>query len=168
MAAANYDLLIEQGATFRFKMYYGHKQYDSNGVLIVDASGNAVMAPYDITGCHARLQIRQNRQSPVLVSATTTNGGIVIPNGTDGLMLICLTDEATDNLVITRAKYDMEISYPSGDVVRILQGKVSISPNITQGSDPDNIDDTIGDPGSIPEQDVDRDAQVLSQPITFE
>ncbi len=160
MAAATYDLFIEQGATFRFTMHYGRK----TGALDVD--GNPVVEPYDITGCKARMQIRQRRDSQVLIAATTTNGGILIPTGTDGKLQITITDEATDSLNVKKALYDLELSYPSGDVVRILQGKVTISPNITRGADADNISTGLGDQFDVDEQDVDVDTDVTDQPST--
>ncbi len=166
MAAATYDLLIEQGATFRFTAVYGHKTFDSNGQVVVDAQGNVVYTPYDITGCKARMQVRQRRGSKVLVSATTSNGGIEIPVGTDGKLRVTITDEATDSLDIAKARYDLEISYPSGDVVRVLQGNVRISPNITQDADLDDISDQDSGDFDVDEQDVDADKLVTSQPST--
>ncbi len=160
MAAATYDLYIEQGATFRLTMIYGRK----DGTL--DVNGNSNVEPYDITGCHARMQIRARRGAQVQSSATTTSGGIQIPTGTDGKIIITITDEATDSLTGKRAVYDLEVSYPSGDVVRILQGKVTISPNITQGADADNISTGIGDQYEVDEEDVDVDTKVTQQPTT--
>lgn len=133
MAAAAYDLYIEQGATFRFTMIYGRR----DGT--VDADGNPVVIPYDITGCAARMQIRQRRGAVVAAAATTTNGGIVFDNPTTGKMVITFTDELTQSLTFKRAQYDLELAFPSGDVLRILEGKITVSPNITQPSMLDNI-----------------------------
>lgn len=160
MSAASYDLAIEQGATFRFTMVYGRK----DGTL--DSDGNPIVIPYDITGCVARMQIRQRRGSEVLISATTSNGGIVITDALAGKLTVTITDEATESLTITRAKYDLEIGFPSGDVLRILQGSVKISPNITQDADLDNVSigsDVVYDTN---EQDVDMDTLVTDQPST--
>ncbi len=160
MAAATYDLYIEQGATFRFTMVYGHK----DGT--VDADGNPNVVPYDLTGCKARMQIRQRRGGEVLVSATTTNGGIVIPDPTNGRLVVTITDEATDSLNVPRAKYDLEVSYPSGDVIRILQGKVTVNPNITQDADLEEISQGVTRVYDVDEQDVDMDTKVTDQPST--
>lgn len=161
MAAADYDLYIEQGATFRFTLIYGHK----DGT--VDSDGNANVLPYDLTGCKIRMQIRQRRGSEVLIAATTTNGGIVIdPDPTTGKMTITITDEATDSLTISKAKYDLEVGYPSGDVLRILQGSVKISPNITQDADAANISTGVTTVYDTDEQDVSMDTLVDDQPST--
>ncbi len=160
MAAATYDFYIEQGATFRFTMIYGHK----DGTL--DADGNPNVVPYDLTGCKARMQIRQRRGAKVLISATTTNGGIKIDDPEAGRIVVTITDEATDSLDVTKAKYDLEISYPSGDVVRILEGSVRISPNITQDADTDNVSTGVATTYEVDEQDVDMDTLVDDQPST--
>lgn len=160
MSAANYDLGIEQGATFRFTMIYGRK----DGT--VDTDGNPIVIPYDLTGCVARMQIRQRRGSEVLISATTKNGGIVIIDPPAGKMIVTVTDEATESLTITRAKYDLEVGFPSGDVLRVLQGSVKISPNITQDADLDNVSTGTEVVFDTNEQDVDMDTLVLDQPST--
>lgn len=160
MPAASYDLYIEQGATFRFSMVYGH--YDGT----LDSSGNDTVIPYDITGCQIRIQIRQRRGSMVLIAATSRNGGVVIDDGPAGKFTVTVSDEATDSLTITKAKYDLEISWPSGDVNRIIQGNVVINPNITQGADPSNISDGLGDQYQIDEMDVEVDTDINTQAST--
>lgn len=160
MPAANYDLWIEQGATFRFAMVFGFR----DGTL--DADGNPTMTPYDLTGCKVRMQIRRSRGSEVLVSATTSNGGIKVTDPVGGRIEVTITDEATDSLNVSRAKYDLEVGYPSGDVVRAIQGNVRVSPNITQDSDAANVAAPWTRDG-IDEQDVDKDDLVEDQPSTF-
>jgi hypothetical protein len=142
MPASTYDLYIEQGATFRFTMVYGYR----DGTLDVD--GNPVLIPYDITGCDIRMQIRQRRGTPALITATTGNGAILIDDPTGGKFVMSFTSAMTNTLTMKRAAYDIEVEYPSGDVLRILQGKVNISPNITQDADPN--DDPVDPPVSTP------------------
>lgn len=149
MSAANHDLYVEQGATFRLSLVYGRK----DGTLDVD--GNPVIIPYDLTGCQIRTQIRQRRGSEVLISATTQNEGIAIDDDpTTGRMTITFSREATNSLNLSRAKYDIEVQFPSMDVVRIMQGNVKISGNITQDADLANV--SPGDTGDydLDEQDV--------------
>lgn len=126
MVAANFDLYIEQGATFRLAMVYGRKDGTT------DSQGNLIVTPYDITGCIARMQIRPRRQGVVLASATTTNGGIEITDPLAGKLVITIHPDATDLLTMRKALYDLELQYPSGDIVRVLQGAVTISANITE------------------------------------
>lgn len=160
MSAAKYNLYIEQGTTFRFSMIYGFK----NGTF--DTDGNENVTPYDITDCKLRMQIRQRRGGEVLIAATTTNGGITIDDPLAGKISVCITDEATDSLTVTRAKYDLEIGWPSGDVLRILQGSVSIDPNITQDADYDNISPGVTTVFDLDEQDVEMDTDIDDQAAT--
>lgn len=160
MSAAKYNMYIEQGSTFRFTMWYGRK----DGT--VDAQGNDNWVPYDLTGCKLRMQIRQRRGSEVLVSATTTNGGITIDDAAAGKLSVTITDEATDSLTMTKAKFDLEVGFPSGDVLRILQGSVTISPNITQDADLDNVSSGVSTVYDTDEQDVDMDTDIQDQPAT--
>jgi hypothetical protein len=147
MAAANFDIYVEQGATWRLSLVYGRK----DGTL--DSQGNPNVVPYDLTGCIARMQIRQRRGSEVLISTTTLNGGIVFDTDlTSGKMRISISDEATDSLTMRSAKYDLELEYPSGDVVRLLQGNVTISGNITQDADLDNISPGVTYPYELDEE----------------
>ena len=45
---------------------------------------------------------------------------------------IVITDTQTDLLELRRAVYDLELVWPSGDVLRLMQGKVIISLNVTE------------------------------------
>lgn len=161
MPAGNYDLYIEQGATLRFSAVYGYK----DGTLDVD--GNENVLPYDLAGCRLRMQIRQRQGGLVYASATTSNGGIVINTPTtDGKFTVTLTDELTDTFTFVRGKWDLEVGWPSGDVARILQGKVTVSPNITQDADLEDISTGLGAVYDVGEQDVDVDTLIDAQPGT--
>ncbi len=149
MSAGQYDLYIEQGATFRTVLTYLHR----DGT--VDVNGDPIAVPYDLTGCEVRMQIRQRRGTEVLISVTTANGAIVIdPDPTTGRMVITISDEATDSLTMSRARYDLEVEYPSGDVIRLIEGRVSISGNITQDTDLVNISPGVTTVYQVDEEDV--------------
>jgi hypothetical protein len=147
VTAATYDIYVEQGATFRMSLIYGHK----SGTL--DADGNEIITPYDLSGVLVRLQIRQRTGSVVLISATTGNGGIFLDLVT-ARVTITFPAKATDLLTMRRAKYDLELQFPSGDVVRLVQGKVTISAAITQGANLVDITSSIGPAYEVQEQDI--------------
>ena len=128
MAAATLDLTIEQGATFRLSFVYGTRGAD-------DVDGNPTIGtPHNLTGCSAKMQIRQRAGEPVLIDLETVTdpsvAGIML-GGVDGTVAIHIPDELTDTLVVRRARYDLKIIYPSGDERRILKGKVTIDPATT-------------------------------------
>lgn len=91
------------------------------------------VAPVDLTGCIARAYIREkyNSVSPLL-SMTTENGRIAL-GGAAGTIDITLSADATASLPSLRrdARWDLEIEWPDGDVCRLLQGAVTISPEVT-------------------------------------
>lgn len=125
--AASYPLKVDQGETFRLSLVYALPGPTSDDPVV----------PIDITDYTARMQIREKYASPVLVEATTENGGIEIV-GEEGRINLVLTDVQTDTLGAkgdkprTSALYDLEIVSPGGDVKRVVEGSVTINPNITR------------------------------------
>jgi hypothetical protein len=145
MPAVQRSLYIEQGATYVLRLQW--RQPDTT-----DDFGNVTQGdPYDLTGWVSRMQIRQKQGAPALVNATTENGKITLgvdpdnpeatPDPTTGRIQVVLSDEDTDLLTVKAAKYDLEVEDVSGRVYRLLQGDVTVSPNITQESD----DPVVGD-----------------------
>ncbi len=133
MPAKTMDLLIEQGATFELDFTW----MDTD----VDPDGTAHNVPKDLTGCTARMQVRTGYARDVLIDATSENGDIVL--GTGGAVKILLSDTLTDSAPLTvdaagkqrflkRAVYDLEVQWPTGRVDRVLEGRVTFSPNITR------------------------------------
>lgn len=116
MAAASYDLLIEQGATF------------IKDLVWKDSTGTAI----DVTGYTARMQIRRNKSAvDVLLTATTENGYITMGT-TDGAIDIEIPDTVTAALTATRGMYDLEVISPGGVVTRLIEGTVEISREVTR------------------------------------
>lgn len=135
MPAVQRDLYIEQGATFSL-----HFQWCGQGPVVdgVVTPGD----PHDLTGWIARMEVRKAQHETALASATTTNDKIhlgAIPGDwdatldpTNGRIEVRLEAEDTDLLSIRTLKYDLEVEDPEGTVYRLLQGSVTVDPNITQ------------------------------------
>jgi hypothetical protein len=121
MVAAKKDLYIEQGATFELSFVWHEGTAEAPG------------DPRDLTGAEARMQIRKSQQSAALLTATSTGEDPKITlGGTEGTVDLLLTDEDTDTLTSKQALYDLEVELADGKVYRLLQGKVTVDPNITQ------------------------------------
>lgn len=91
-------------------------------------------APVDLTGCTARMQVRDKIASPtVLLELTTENGGISL-GGTAGTVTLYLDDEATAAITWTAGVYDLEIVLADGDVRRFLAGVVVVLPEVTRAT----------------------------------
>lgn len=115
---AKLNLTIYQGATFRKRMVWKVKK---TGV------------PVDLTGCTARMQVREEIESPiVLLSLTTENGGIAL-GGVDGTVDLYLDDGDTEAIKSWQSgKWDLEVVHPGGDVTRLVQGSISVSREVTR------------------------------------
>ena len=117
MAAAKLKLLIEQGATFR-------------KVLTWKAGTPAV--PVDLTGCTARMHIREEIASGVILHSLTTEDGGITLGGTNGTIELFISPVDSALFVFSSAVYDLEIVFSPTDVSRLLYGTVTVSPEVTR------------------------------------
>lgn len=117
MTPATVDLTIYQGATFSRTFQW--------------KTGTPAVA-VNLTGYTARMQIRRKiTDTDVVLSLTTSNGGITITNAAQGTFQIDITATQTEALTIKAGVYDLEMV--SGAVVtRLLQGAISVSPEVTR------------------------------------
>lgn len=119
MPAAKLNLSIEQGATWRYTLLA--KQG-------LSASGPAL----NLTGYTARMQLRaQLPDVDDLVTLSTANGRITITPLMGRIELLLSADE-TAELAFEAAVYDLELMSPTGEVTRLVQGRVSLSPEVTR------------------------------------
>lgn len=126
MAAGVHNIALEQGSTFRLHLTWGTRGTDAQGNPIIEV-------PYDLTGCTARMQIRNRAGGTLLLELNTENGGIDL-GGTDGTIDVLITDEQTDSLEVRRAKYDLEVYFPNGDTRRPVKGDVTVDQVVTRGT----------------------------------
>lgn len=115
---AKLKFTIYQGATFRKRLTW---------------TGPApTRTPIDLTGCTARMQVRPDIESAtVLVELNTTNGGIAL-GGMAGTIELFVSDDASTLFTWTAGVWDLEIEFPGGDVRRLAQGSISVSPEVTR------------------------------------
>lgn len=117
MTAAKLKLVIEQGATFN--------------KVITWKTGNPPLA-VNLTGCTARMQIRETIQATnVLASLTTENGGITL-GGSAGTITLLINAADTTLYAWTAGVWDIEIMTASGVVTRLLYGSVVVTPEVTR------------------------------------
>jgi hypothetical protein len=113
---AQYDLTIQQGATFRRQFRW-----------LADGD------PVDLTGFAARMQIRRSVKAvDVLVDATTANGLLTIA-ALAGEVTVELPATLTAGISAVSGVYDLEMVDPGGFVTRLLEGDVTFSPEVTRG-----------------------------------
>jgi hypothetical protein len=124
MVATVVNLVVEQGATFR------------NKVVWQECVTNA---PIDLTNYTARMMFRASPASAIVIVSLTdvanTHGQILIPatGGVlgDGSLELYINDSTTDTMSGGGA-YDLELVAPNGDVTRLMQGKFTVSPQVTK------------------------------------
>lgn len=119
MAAGQYNLYIEQGATLR---------------RVFVMRDPVTLLPLDLTGCIARMQIRKTKaDTTTLASYDTTNTKLKIPNPSDGrIELLVHANETKDYPGGYTGVYDLEVEYPDTQVDRILEGTVCVSGEVTK------------------------------------
>lgn len=123
MVAAVKDLFIEQGAVFKF-IFHWHRE-----------TPEGTSSPVNITGYSTRMQIRKGQKQPILVEANSENGYLTILDPLEGSVQLYLPATETDKLSAKSCVYDIELIESGGDVHRVLKGKITVDPNITQDED---------------------------------
>ena len=108
--AARADIIIDQGTTFE------------TVVTVTDDIGSAI----NLTNYEAAAQIRKHHtSSAVSATFTITNGG------TAGTLTLALGWSATASLSSGRYVYDVEITSPSSVKTRVVEGIVTVTPEVT-------------------------------------
>lgn len=113
VSPGEYDLVLYQGATFSRRFVWK----DAEGV------------PFDLTGWTAHMQVRSSASSPaVVLDLSTDNGRITI---TGGEIALYVSAAETNDLRRGKFVYDLELT-ADDVVVRLLEGKFEISPQVTK------------------------------------
>jgi hypothetical protein len=121
MAAGKYSFIIEQGSTTDFTIVYK------------DSNGN----PINLTGYDSKMQIRETYTSaPLLTLSSSLNAdgtGLNMTNAVSGSIGIFIASCTSSLLTFNEALYDLDIISGSDCpiVVRILEGKVKLSKEVT-------------------------------------
>ena len=107
---------IEKGATYRHRLVW------------TGANGQ----PIDLTGCTAKMQVREEVISDtVLIELSTENGRITITPAS-GQFDLYIADEDTDHLSLDGGVYDLEVYHPNGEVTRLCQGVWLFTDEVTR------------------------------------
>jgi hypothetical protein len=106
--ATKANIVIDQGSTF------------ASSIDILDENDEPVI----LSNYTSRGQIRKHYSSTNSVSFTTTMS--------NGSLVISLTANQTANIVSGRYVYDIELVDPGNTVIRILEGIVTVTPEVTR------------------------------------
>ena len=104
------NLIVDQGSNFVYKIY------------LVDVDG----LPFSVTGFSGNAQIRKSYTSS---SYTTMDVAI---DANSGLITLSMNAYTTASLTQNRYVYDLQLTGNTGIVSRIVEGFVTVSPEVTR------------------------------------
>ena len=111
MAAGTYNFVLDQGATFSRQ-------------LTVKDNGSVM----NLTGYSVASTMRSTHDSST-VSGTFT---CTISNATGGVITIAMTNSTTAAIEEGMYVYDLEITSGAGTVTRLMEGTVTVNPEVTR------------------------------------
>jgi hypothetical protein len=107
--ATKANIIIDQGSTF------------STTIFITDDAGLAI----DLTGYTGASKIKKHYTSSNSHSFTVSVTGNV------GVISLSMTSNQTSNIVPGRYVYDIELTSPASAVSRVVEGIVTVTPQVT-------------------------------------
>lgn len=115
-AVASHDLTIPAGATYS---------------QTINWKTGSPAAFVNTTNYSARMQLRTSYSAAsASLELTTANGRISLTNA--GVITLALTATETAALAAGRYVYDLEMVSSGGQVTRLLEGVVTVSPEVTR------------------------------------
>ena len=107
--ATKVNLVVDQGTTF------------STSITFNDENGNTInFSTYSGTA-----QMRKH-----FTSSNSTSFSVALTS--NGVVTLSLTANQTGNLVSGRYVYDLEVTDGSGQISRLIEGIVTVTPNVTR------------------------------------
>ncbi len=114
---AKLKLTIYQGATFKRRLRWM----------------DAARQPIDLTGCTARMQIREEVEATAVLLGLTTENARIALGGATGTVDLTISAADTAAISWSAGVWDLEIVHPGGAVTRLAQGSCVVSPEVTRG-----------------------------------
>jgi hypothetical protein len=115
MIPGKYNIICPQGSTFSQQLTYS-----------IDAT------PINLTGYTARMQVREKHTSTKKdLTLTTENGGITL-GGAAGTIHLDISATTTAALHAKEYVYDLELVSSSNLVMRLIEGKFIVTPEVTR------------------------------------
>jgi len=88
--------------------------------------------PINLTGATARMQIRASITSATILLELSTTLNTIIITPLEGKIDLYISSGQTTTLVGDGGVYDLELYLSNGDTVRLIQGEVVFSPEVTR------------------------------------
>jgi hypothetical protein len=118
MQPAHIDLEVYKGSTF---------------VKVIQWKTGEPATAVNLTGCTARMQIRKSvNDSVILDTLTTENFKLQIHDPLNGKFKIIIHANVSTAYTFVSAVYDLEIVFPDGTVIRVIEGCLNAIPEVTR------------------------------------
>tara|TARA_Y100000310_G_C20249947_1_gene608625 strand:- start:179 stop:514 length:336 start_codon:yes stop_codon:yes gene_type:complete len=111
MSAGTYNFILEQGATF--------------SRILTLKENNAVM---DLTGYSVASKMRSTHDSSTVVGTFTCT----VSNASAGQITMLMSNTVTAAIEEAIYVYDIEITSGTGTVTRIMEGNITVNPEVTR------------------------------------
>jgi len=108
----------EKGATFYYELIWEKEVSDD------------VFSPVDLTGFSAKMQVRKDVGSSLIIELSTANNRITF-DSLNGKIILKISASDTSALVPGSYKYDLELTTPEGFVISFIYGSFDIIGRIT-------------------------------------
>ena len=114
MKPAKYNILCPQGSTYDVQFTYKIKKY-----------------PVNLTGYNARMQVRESYTSSNTLVSLSNGSGITL-GGKAGTISILISAVETAAFNPNTYIYDLELVSPNQQVIRIIEGSFTVTPEVTR------------------------------------
>lgn len=114
--SAKYNFCIEQGTDLRVPF------------VLKGSDGNAM----DLTGCQVRMQLRKSFYAEEAVDTLTSDDGRIVITPAEGRFELIFPNAVTETFPVQALLYDIELVSAGGEVRRIVEGKATVSPEVTR------------------------------------
>lgn len=116
MSAVQQNITIEQGATFQLELIWK----------------NPDTTPINLTGYTARMQVRKKHTDSTKILDLTTQNGMIVITPLQGKINVAVPAADTEDITIKSGVYDLELESATGVVTRLIEGCVTVTPEVTR------------------------------------
>ena len=88
--------------------------------------------PLDLTGYSAAMQLRRYAFSEEAIDTLTTCNGRLLLDESAGKVTAKFKHENTEGYPGDTVLYDLELQSPDGEITRVVEGKIKVSPEVTR------------------------------------
>jgi len=127
MIAATYNISLYQGDSYSVGFILRDVLRDGSGVPIL-STGGAYLAgdALDLDGSTVKAQIRVSEDD----SAVAAEFAVDVSTTVTGKVTLSLTSAQTSALTV--GKWDVQVTFPNGDVLTVLKGAVKVTKEVTR------------------------------------